>query len=185
MNELARPALFLNLPPDSSGGFSCVAGEPGYLSLRALVRSAPAWSARDRDIFICENPNVVAIAADELGSRCSPLVCTEGMPAAAQRLLLRQLATAGARLRYHGDFDWAGLRIGNLLMREFEVQPWRFGAPDYLDALTTAAGRRHPLSGAEVRAAWDTSLTAAMREHRVAIAEEAVAGLLTSDLDAG
>jgi hypothetical protein len=34
------------------------------------------------------------------------------MPSAAQQTLLAQLAAAGARLRYHGDFDWAGLVIG-------------------------------------------------------------------------
>ncbi len=150
VNELARPALFLNLPADATRSVAQVGGEPGYVSLRTLVRSAPVWSAAGRDIFICENPNVVAIAAEELESRCAPLVCTEGMPATAQRLLLTQLKAAGARLRYHGDFDWAGLRIGNFLMRELGVQPWRFGAADYLEAVAAAATRRHPLSGVEV-----------------------------------
>lgn len=185
VNELARPVLFLNLPRDANGSLTSIAGEPGYLSLRTLARLAPAWSATDCDIFICENPNLVAIAADELGSRCAPLVCTEGMPAAAQRLLLTQLATAGAKLRYHGDFEWAGLRIGNVLMRELDIQPWRFGVSDYLCAIETAGGRRHPLSGAEVLASWDERLTLAMRDHQIAIAEEAVAGVLLSDLDAG
>ena len=68
---------------------------------------------------VCENPNLVAIAADALGTRCAPLVCTDGMPAAAQRCLLSQLATAGAQTFYHGDFDWPGLHIGNYVMREY------------------------------------------------------------------
>jgi uncharacterized protein (TIGR02679 family) len=184
VNELARPALFLNLPADTTRRVAQVAGEPGYVSLRTLMRSAPVWSEAGRDIYICENPNVVAIAADELGSRCSPLVCTEGMPATAQRLLLTQLAAAGARLRYHGDFDWAGLRIGNYLMRELGVQPWRFGAADYLEAIGTAAVRHHPLNGIDVLASWDEELTSIMQEKQIAIAEEAVAHLLLLDLDA-
>jgi hypothetical protein len=39
--------------------------------------------------------------------------------------------TAGGRLRYHGDFDWAGLAIGNFVMREFGAEPWRFKTTDY------------------------------------------------------
>lgn len=50
-------------------------------------------------------------------------MCTDGMPAAAQRVILRQLAAAGGRLRYHGDFDWAGVRIGNYVMRECGARP--------------------------------------------------------------
>lgn len=32
------------------------------------------------------------------GAGCEPLVCTDGMPAAAQRCVLPQLTEAGARL---------------------------------------------------------------------------------------
>ena len=44
------------------------------------------------------DPNIVSIAADRLGAACAPLVCTDGMPAAAQRVLLKQLSDAGAKL---------------------------------------------------------------------------------------
>ncbi|WP_375790003.1 DUF2399 domain-containing protein [Bradyrhizobium sp. Pha-3] len=66
------------------------------------------------------------------------MVCTDGMPAAAQRVILRQLADAGALLRYHGDFDWAGVRIGNYVMRECGAQPWRFDAANYVAAVAQA-----------------------------------------------
>ena len=102
VNELARPVLFLNLPVQNQLAGS---GEPGYLSLRALLRAPPLWDVAGRAIFVCENPNLVAIAADTLGINCAPLVCTDGMPAAAQRTLLMQLSAAGACLHYHGDFD--------------------------------------------------------------------------------
>ena len=110
------------------------------------------------------------------------MVCTDGMPAAAQRCLLSQLAGQGARLCYHGDFDWAGLRIGNHVMREHAAQPWRFGAQDYAAAVGTARGLAKPLEGKPVEATWDRALAVAMQEHQVSIAEEALAASLLPDL---
>ena len=182
VNELARPALFLNLPAETAGRY-WRPGEPAYASLRSLLRSPPRWTAAGREIYVCENPNLLAIAADELGAGCAPLVCTDGMPAAAQRCLLSQLARAGARLRYHGDFDWPGLGIGNHIMRQHGATPWRFGAADYLAAAQRAPRPGHVLQGKAAVASWDEALTHAMREQGLAIAEEAVANLLLQDLD--
>src|SRR6185312_7691350 len=117
VSELARPALFLNLPVPVGGRHVWIAGEPGYLSLRQLLRQPSIWAVAGCRIHVCENPDIVAIAADRLGASCAPLVCTDGMPAAAQRILLDQLAAAGARLCYHGDYDWPGIGIGNFVMR--------------------------------------------------------------------
>lgn len=180
VNELARPALFLNLP--AAAGFQAL-GEPGYVSLRALLRSPPRWELAGRDIYVCENPNLIAIAADALGARCAPLVCTDGMPGAAQRTLLLQLARAGARLHYHGDFDWAGLAIGNWVMRASGARPWRFGVADYLAALGVVAvsGRALGLEG--VDADWDADLASAMRAHDRAVDEEAIVAILIRDLE--
>ena len=104
------------------------------------------------------------------------------MPAAAQRILLSQLALAEARLCYHGDFDWPGLRIGNHVMREHGAVSWRFDAADYVAAVQTAEGVAQRLEGRTVEASWDEALTATMREHGVAIAEEAMAAAMLSDL---
>jgi uncharacterized protein (TIGR02679 family) len=181
VNELARPALFLNLPAKGlcAGGD----GEPRYASLRALLRAPPRWDVAGLEVHVCENPNLLAIAADRLGAYCAPLVCTDGMPAAAQRTLLAQLAQAGARLLYHGDFDWPGLRIANHVMRAFDARPWRLGASDYVSAVHAAASMGHPLHGEVVEASWDMALAAAMRHHRLAIAEEALTDSLLRDLD--
>jgi uncharacterized protein (TIGR02679 family) len=183
VNQLARPALFLNLPikrAEDGGGH---AGEPAYLSLRSLLRSPPYWDVAGRKVFVCENPNLLAIAADRWGRDCAPLVCTDGMPAAAQRSLLSQLAQAQARLCYHGDFDWPGLRIGNHVMREYGAASWRFDAADYVAAIQTVPSLTQLLDGRAIEASWDEALAAAMREHGVAIAEEAVAAALLPDLD--
>ncbi len=183
VNELARPALLLNLPVDEGQAAGMTPGEPGYISLRALLRSPPRWDAAGHDIHVCENPNLIAIAADALGSRCVPLVCTDGMPGAAQRTLLLQLARAGARLHYHGDFDWAGLRIGNWVMRACGARPWRYGAADYLSAVRDIPVRGRTLGPDSVEADWDADLSAAMRTHDQAIDEEAIAETLMRDLD--
>ena len=178
VNELARPALTLNLP----GPTGTESGEPTYFSLRSLVRSPPAWAVMGRPVFVCENPNLLAIAADQLGPSCAPLVCTDGMPAAAQRVLLTQLRAAGAALHYHGDFDWPGLRIGNQMVREHGARPWRFSTADYRAAVIGAPRPGRPLDDAAVSALWDDTLAGAMLTERLAIDEEGLADMLLDDL---
>jgi uncharacterized protein (TIGR02679 family) len=181
VNELARPALFLNLPVHSSG-IAWTPGEPGYLSLRKLLRAPPAWAVAGRTVFVCENPNVVAIAADVLGRDCAPLICTDGMPAAAQRTLMAQLVSAGAQLRYHGDFDWSGLQIANHVFRVHGASPWRFHSTDYESAIAKASHARGRLPTVPVEASWNPELAPAMRHHGLMVAEEAVIDLLLQDL---
>lgn len=181
VNELARPALFLNLPvlaPLAAGA----SGEPSYLSLRQLLRTPAAWAVNGRSVFVCENPNLLAIAADRLGARCAALVCTDGMPSAAQRTLLTQLTRAGARLRYHGDFDWPGLQIANHVLREWGACPWRFDVSHYEAAAANAPHAQRDLQDASIAASWDDALAPAMRRHGLCIAEEAVAASLLEDL---
>lgn len=182
VNELARPALILNLPTLARSGALGLAGEPAYLSLRQMLRARPQWSVRDIPIFVCENPNLLAIAADRLGAHCAPMVCTDGMPAAAQRTLLTQLTQAGARLHYHGDFDWPGIHIANHVLRTWQARPWRLAAADYEAAARDAPHTRRDLADNGPDAAWDTMLAPAMRRHGLAIAEEAVTVSLLEDL---
>ncbi|HET8696475.1 MAG TPA: TIGR02679 family protein, partial [Gammaproteobacteria bacterium] len=186
VNELGAPALCLNL---CASGDTVAAdlvargarsGEPLHLSLRVLLRSVPRWDVAGRTVYVCENPSIVAVAADRLGVRAAPLVCTDGMPGAAQQILLRQLVHAGARLLYHGDFDWPGIAIGNFVARAFGALPWRFSAADYR-AASFAAGL--PLSGRSVTAAWDAELAGAMLERGAAVHEEAVVESLCLDLE--
>jgi uncharacterized protein (TIGR02679 family) len=182
VNELAAPVLVLNLPaePDTATGrlahTARELGVPLHFSLRALLREAPHWQVRGRDIFVCENANVVSIATDRLGARCAPLICTDGMPSASQRVLLQQLQTQGARLRYHGDFDWPGLRIANFVMRSFGAMPWRLRAQDYV------ARTGKLLSGEAVVASWDSELAPRMAAAGYVLEEEAVVDGLLEDL---
>jgi uncharacterized protein (TIGR02679 family) len=135
-----------------------------------------------RIVYVCENPNLLTIVADRLGSASAPLVCTEGMPAAAQQTLLVQLVRGGARLHYHGDFDWPGVRIGGYVMRAFGALPWRFGARDYEEAVRAAPDHDSRLAGDPAETPWDNALSGAMRHHGIAIAEEALTEVLLQDL---
>ncbi|WP_085663878.1 MULTISPECIES: TIGR02679 family protein [Pseudomonas] len=185
VNELARPALFLNLPALPDTAHTWLPGEPAYLSLRQLVRKPYSWAVDGRNVYVCENPNIVAIVADRLGADSAPLVCTDGMPAAAQRILLDQLAAAGARLHYHGDYDWPGIVIGNHVMRTWQAVPWRFGCRDYLEAVMVVQTRPRDLALNGVEALWDKELHTAMDTQGLAIPEEAVASTLLDDLSHG
>lgn len=182
VNELARPVLFLNLPVDRGSCPPAAPGEPGYLSLRQLLRTPTTWSVAGQVVYVCENPNIVSIAADRLGGACAPLVCTDGMPAAAQRVLLTQLFDAGAKLLYHGDFDWAGIHIANTVMRLCNADPWHLLSADYQRAIGAFPHKERDLSETDVTASWDATLVNSMQSHGLAIPEEAVASLLIDDL---
>ena len=182
VNELAKPVLALNLPVLNGSSMSelvaaaRVNGEPVHLNLRALLRSGGRWSAAGVDVYVCENPALIATAADRLGPTCPPLVCTDGMPAAAQQALLRQLGAQGAALHYHGDFDWPGIRIGNVVIGSFGAEPWRFGSADY------QASQGRLLDGDPVAAVWDAGLAERMAAAGVAVEEETVQETLLNDL---
>ncbi|MFW6725126.1 TIGR02679 family protein [Streptomyces sp. MAR4 CNY-716] len=158
------------------------AGEPAVLTLRQLTRGVPRPPGTAPTVYVCENPAVVAAAADAHGAACAPLVCLQGQPSAAALTLLRLLDTSGAGLRYHGDFDWGGLRIAGGLLRRVPWRPWRYTAADYRAAAATMPLAR-PLRGTPASAPWDPGLTAALTEVGVRVEEESVIDDLLSDLN--
>ncbi len=189
-DELSSTVLVLGLPggSDSTMGriltLARAAGEPVVLTLRQLTRIEPeALGIRSTLFRICENPIVVASAADAVGSDCPPLICLSGQPSTAARHLLGMLSGAGADFVYHGDFDWGGLRIANALAQHIAWQPWRFATADYLSALSRAT--RGTLSGRPTAAAWDTDLAPALHRHGVRVEEELVLDELIEDLTPG
>ncbi len=186
-DELSAPVLTVNLPADGERltdralRLHAEAGEPYRLTTRQLLREPPTFGSAmaGRTVYVCENPTVVAAAANRLGANAAPLVCVEGQPRTATRLLLDRLATSGAHLAYHGDFDWAGIHIGNLVVRRHGAAPWRFSSADY-----RAARGGRPLHGDPVPSAWDAHLEHAMIEVGRAVHEEEVLDLLLEDLAA-
>lgn len=181
---LTSTALVLNLSADSGTATGSMlnllqeTGQPGYLTLRQLVQDTPNWNCRGRRVFICENPAVVAEAAERLGPHSAPLICTHGQPGAAVITLLRQLSEAGAELLYHGDFDWPGIRIGNIIVSRFGARAWRFDAAAY----RAAQCRGGALNGRPVAAIWDEALMPLMEAHHHQLEEEQVIDDLLEDL---
>lgn len=184
LDELAAPVLACNLPAAGDGPVDrtlqahAAAGEPVRLTLRALLRHPPDLTGlAGRTVFVCENPTVVAAAADALGADGAPLVCTDGQPSAAVQTLLRQAAAAGAVLAHHGDFDRGGLRIATTVIERFGARPWRMDVASYRAAPAGPAlpGRVDPV-------AWSPGLADAMNARRVAVHEEQVLDHLVDDL---
>ncbi len=186
-DELSAPVLTVNLRGDGESltgralRLHAGAGEPYRLTTRQLLREPAVFDPAvvGRRVYVCENPTVVAAVANRLGRASAPLVCLEGQPKTAARLLLDQLAASGVRLAYHGDFDWAGIQIGNLIARRHGAVAWRFSTDDYRKA---GGGLR--LHGTPISAAWDPGLEAAMIEVGLAVHEEQVLEDLLRDLAA-
>lgn len=209
LDELSSQVLVLGLTPADRPEHPvaealhalAAAGEPTRLTLRQLARLTRATEPgepgplfrlpADGIVRVCENPVVVATAADRLGSECPPLICPEGVPSLAARDLLAALARQGARILYHGDFDWPGVRIAGWIMDLLSdlgvsgaFEGWRFGAADYRRALASRATgpAGDPLQGTPVPTPWDPELGPAMATAGVTIEEEAVLDDLLADL---
>jgi uncharacterized protein (TIGR02679 family) len=201
LDELSSLVLCLGLPGDTRTPLGKVlaaqreAGQPTVLTLRQLRCHDEALLAGPARI--CENPVVIAAAADELGSRCPPLVCVGGQPSAAGWRLLDMLAAGGAEFRYHGDFDWGGVRIASAVRErvtgqgqshwQSHWQPWRYDVDAYEAAATAvlaarAAARPPRLTGDPVATPWDPGLAAAMARLDVRVEEELSLDALLADL---
>lgn len=196
LDELSSLVLCLGLPGNPRTALGRVlasqreAGEPTTLTLRQLRSHEEALPGGP--VWVCENPVVIAAAADDLGRRCPPLVCVGGQPSAAGWRLLDLLAAGGTEFRYHGDFDWGGIRIANAVRqrvghRQSHWQPWRYDRDAYEGVATAAlAGpastRPARLTGEPVETPWDSDLATAMARRDVRIEEELSLDALLADL---
>lgn len=184
-DDLSSTVLTLNLRGTPPLDWMADAGEPAVLTLRSLIGRAPVASVPTTGtVHICENPAVLSAAADALGPACPPMVCLQGQPSAAALTLLRDRSTRGARLFYHGDFDWGGVRIAAALARSVPWQPWRYTAADYRAAVTAVA-EAPDLTGPPAATPWDPALAVALAERGVRVEEETVLDDLLTDLGSG
>ena len=202
LDELSSRVLILALPGDAAGPGSlgrllAVArehGEPLALTLRQINHGAATsehgsvnpesdhFGVGRSEVFVCENPAVLEAAAKRLGPACPPLLCVEGHLSAAARALLRALRERGASFRYHGDFDWGGVRIANSVFALIDATPWRYTFRDYLDAVDRGHGT--PLNtGEPCDASWDPHLRTAISARAVRVEEEHVLSELLTDLE--
>jgi uncharacterized protein (TIGR02679 family) len=164
------------------------------LTLDQVSGGAVAPLGPEGTVFVCENPSILESAAsalmasergsDRAGSARACLICVSGQPSVAATDLIARVSSAGAEVRYHGDFDWAGLRIAGTLARSVDWRPWRFGARDYRDATRRASGAASPVSlaGKPAESPWDPALAEAMSAVGVVAEEEGVVDLLVEDI---
>lgn len=179
-DRISSTCLTLGLLPSGEGPLAQRVG--AYAEARAVLHLT--WRDVDeglalapgQSVLVCENPRVVESAAAS-GPSGVGLVCTSGRPALVTLEVLARLRDAGALLRYHGDFDWAGLAMARDVVRRFGARPWRMSADDYL-----ALPARLPLHGTRVEASWDPELAPAMARRGLAVHEEAALPALTEAL---
>ncbi|HEY5224761.1 MAG TPA: TIGR02679 family protein [Microbacteriaceae bacterium] len=185
VDELSSFVLTLGLPGGADSATAraltelAAIGEPTILTYRQVA--ADGFGEAPPVVFVCENPAVVASAADRLGAGCAPLVCVGGQPGAAAMRLLERLARDGSRLFYHGDFDAGGMTIARVLAARVAWQPWRFGADDYEDACASLT-ELAPFTGNPGETPWDPALAEAMSRYRLRVEEESVLDRLLADL---
>jgi uncharacterized protein (TIGR02679 family) len=197
LDELSSLVLCLGLHGDTGTSLGRVlrvhgeVGQPAVVTLRQLrCHDGPM---RAGTVRICENPVVVAAAADELGADCPPLVCAGGRPSAAVWRLLDLLAAGGAEFLYHGDFDWGGIQIAGAVRERAALAqarwvPWRYDRDAYEVLAATASSMVPPgtrLAGEPVVASWDPGLATAMARHGLRVEEELTLDVLLADLANG
>lgn len=180
-DELSAVVLAAGIKPSGDDVASRVlrlcaeAGHAAALTLSQL-RAAGAVHVPCDDVWVFENPSVLAMALARFGRRCPPIVVTSGWPNSAVIMLMEMLATT-ARLHYHGDFDGEGLRIAAYITARTAAAPWHMTSADYLTAVSEG-----PPVGRVSEVPWDAGLAGHLTRARVTVAEERVATRLLDEL---
>ena len=146
-------------------------GLPLHVSLFAML-SHPVAVLAGTSVLVVENPRLVEAAAERRLPIC--VVAANGNPATAVTTLLGQLQQSGAAVRYHGDFDSAGIAICRR-MHELGCTPWAMDADDYRAAVRRAEQAGVPLErdSRECGATpWDPALEPAFNARRLIVHEE-------------
>lgn len=189
-DELSSTVLVLNLRCVGDGLIDRVlnahveVGEPCRLTFRQLRLHPPRFDPAtvspepESTVFVCENPSVLAAAADRLGRQSLPLICIEGQPSHAAAKLLGPLRKAGIVLRYHGDFDRVGLQIVEQMQTRFGAIPWRMSTKDYAENVIRSAP---PFAGTVPEISWDDELKPMIEQHMRIVFEEQVIDTLMTD----
>lgn len=185
-DELTGPVLVFNLllpgalPLAEILATAHTATMPIHVTTRLLLNTDWEKVVAPSDVFVCENPSIIALAARQIGIASAPIICVDGETKTAAWNLLGHLRYGGTKIWYHGDFDWKGLAIASRVIGRVNARPWRYSVEDYL-----AANGSEELLRSPFEAPWSPGLTAAMIKRRKLIHEEAVADSLLTDLNIG
>ena len=155
---------------------------PAHLTAMAL-RRRPVTVLAGSSVLVVENPRLVEAAAER--DHPGPMVCTNGQPSTAVRLLVEQLVAGDAEARYHGDFDAPGLAMC-ARMAGLGATPWHMDADDYVRAVADARGAHVALPvdpAAAPSTPWSPPLQPAFDSTRLIVHEERLIDeLLRADL---
>jgi uncharacterized protein (TIGR02679 family) len=181
-DQLSSTVLAAGLRTAGDGAVSGVlglcadAGLAAALTLQQL-RATTRLTSVPPEVWVFENPSVLAVALERFGVRCPPLVCTSGWPSSAGILLLTRLREAGSALLYHGDFDGEGLRIAANVVARTGAVPWRMSSTDYLAAVADG-----PSVGRVTEVPWDPHLAGHLIEAGRTVPEERLAMALLDEI---
>jgi len=177
-DDLASQVLVLNLPAVGEGlvdqllRLAAAEGAPLRLTLHQLTKHPPRLAPQD--LYVCENPAVLRMAAERLGAASAPLIATEGYPSAAfWRLIERATGAVFAR----ADLDKEGLEIASAVLSRTGGRPWRMDTSTYL----ARRGQNVLVPDALPETWWDPTLSAAMAG-QVRVEEEELLDALLEDL---
>lgn len=185
----SAPALCWRLPLCQACGLAplataaLAASVPLHIS-RLALEAHPAAVPPGSPILVVENPRIVEAAAQRHASM--PVISTNGNPSSTVLLLLSQLLASGAELRYHGDFDAAGLAICARVMA-LGLAPWRMRAADYLAAVASADAEGAILprdTQAPGPTPWDPALQSIFEQERRIVHQERLLSSLIEELEA-
>jgi uncharacterized protein (TIGR02679 family) len=174
----------LNLPVAGDGLITrlTTVADGHHLSLTLGNLTCERLQMTAAEVFVCENPTVLAEAERRLGRTSPPIVCADGQFNTACLRTLQALSAAGCSSRVHADFDWGGIHIASRMIQTVGVQTWRYDAAAYREAIeqasTTSLSSRPPRE-------LDPHLQPladAIRVHGRAVHEEAIVESLLDDL---
>lgn len=179
LDLVSAPVLTWGLPLVGSSPVAAAARAmtaaslPLHLSVAAL-RHEPLRVPEGISVLVVENPRLVESAAQR--GIPAAVLCTNGNATTAPTEAIAALLSGGARLRYHGDFDTAGLGMAGRAL-EMGCTPFHMSASDYLAAVEEAGRKALALPrdrGPVPATPWDTELAVAFSTHQLVVHEERV-----------
>lgn len=145
----------------------------------------PPPERSDQWVFVTENPSIVTAAADAQSASIR-LICTSGTPSLRELNAIDRLASEGWRVAVRADFDEAGLRHVNALLRAVRgAVTWRMSSDDYRESVRDEDPESRLTAERLPSTPWDTELASTMAARRTPAFEEALLPSLLADLIAG
>lgn len=166
----------LRLHPDTALGRVCAAANdaeiPLHLTALALSQNELRCHPERQAILMVENPRLVEAAAERKIDQT--VITTNGNPTATVTVFVQAMLKKNIDIRYHGDFDAAGILICKRMF-EMGCRPWLMDAQHYMAALERASQQNVKLPVDETdcpQTPWDVDLQKAMLENKLVVHEE-------------